>query len=257
MLANYGSDYTGYRKSPSPNPASSFYRWALIKIEMANFVKNHLTRSQGQMADHIAWPCDSLKVCRYPVRRMDPLFVPLSYQGKKSLCPAPPLLLDMAGTFLDLPVPPSCKTGRVIITFLRPTREKPPIRAVLVLFFPVTDITVTQFRKGQKDLLCNFFSLPKSLYILCNNKSCRSKQGAKSYGGKWYMLRGGLQSHQELNPAFWHPCPLLSLHDHPPFLHLPSLTCITPNTDSLQNPFRSFFAKLALENRTKISILFL
>lgn len=64
MLANYGSDYTGYRKSPSPNPASSFYRWALIKIEMANFVKNHLTRSQGQMADHIAWPCDSLKVCR-------------------------------------------------------------------------------------------------------------------------------------------------------------------------------------------------
>lgn len=111
MLANYGSDYTGYRKSPSPNPASSFYRWALIKIEMANFVKNHLTWSQGQMADHIAWPCDSLKVCRYPVRRMDPLFVPLSYQGKKSLCPAPPLLLDMAGTFLDLPVPPSCKTG--------------------------------------------------------------------------------------------------------------------------------------------------
>lgn len=64
MLANYRSDYIGYRKPPSPNSASRFYHWALNKTETTNFIKNHLMSLQGLMADHIAWPRDSLKVCR-------------------------------------------------------------------------------------------------------------------------------------------------------------------------------------------------
>lgn len=144
---------------------------------------------QRLMADHVPWPYKPLKVCRSQVRkRRDPLFVgfPLFCWGVggEPLCPVPPLLLDVAGTFLSLPAPPFCKMGRVTTTFLRPTHEMSSIRTGF--YYSNSDIIIMWFNKGQKDLLCISFSFPKAFVFYVTIKAVGPNRGLVHVTGEVY-----------------------------------------------------------------------
>lgn len=157
---------------------------------------------QRVMADHGPCPYKPLKDCKSQVKkRMGLLFLrfPL-FCWWRSLCPVPPLLLDMLGTCLSLPALPLCKMGRVTITFLRPTHETSSIGTEF--YNSNSDIIITWFNEGQKDLLCILFSLPKVFVFYVTIKALGPNRGQNCMVEAGRCYRGGLRSNQKLIPAF-------------------------------------------------------